>query len=120
MQRSAQPPQHHGLTDRPAPSPLSEAHRRAVRLDRTFLAPNAACFGTAVVLGAVPGDPLATRLFGTDATLGLSLYLLQAVVLLATARRFDRGSARLLDPLQHVPAEADAPTMPVGQIRGRR
>ncbi|MGX1480589.1 UNVERIFIED_CONTAM: hypothetical protein RKD50_009397 [Streptomyces canus] len=91
-----------------------------MHLDLAFLVPNALCFGTAVTLIALPGDLLATRLFSTDMTAGLSLYLLQAVALLATARRFDHRSARLLDPLQHTSAEADKAAGPVQQIGGFR
>lgn len=79
--------------------------------DLAFLVPNALCFGTAVTLIALPGDLLATRQFSTDMTAGLSLYLLQAVAL---------PSARLLDPLQHAPAEANATAVPVQQIGGFR
>ncbi|WP_406011087.1 hypothetical protein OG440_36840 [Streptomyces sp. NBC_00637] len=89
-------------------------------MDLAYLVPNALCFGTAVTLIALPGDLLAVRLFSTDMTAGLSLYLLQAVALLATARRFDRRSARLLDPLQHATAEAIATAVPVHQIGGFR
>ncbi|MFJ4936851.1 hypothetical protein ACIP8U_23765 [Streptomyces pseudovenezuelae] len=120
MRLSAQPPKHHRFPDHPAQSPLSQARDRALHLDLAFLVPNALCFGTAVTLIALSGDLLATRLFSTDMTVGLSLYLLQAVALLATAHRFDRRSARLLDPLQHERAEANATAMPVQQIGGFR
>lgn len=120
MRLSAQPPKHHRFPDHTAQSPPSQARRRAVHLDLAYLVPNALCFGTAVTLIALPGDLLATRLFSTDMTAGLSLYLLQAVALLATARRFDHRCARLLDPLQHAPAEANATAVPVQQIGGFR
>ena len=120
MRLSAQPPKHHRFPYHAAQSPLSQARRRAAHLDLAYLVPNALCFGTAVTLIALPGDLLATRLFSTDMSVGLSLYLLQAVALLATARRFDHRSARLLDPLQHAPAEANATAVPVQQIGGFR
>lgn len=87
-----------------APVPL-RAHQQASRVDRAFLAPNAIGLAVSVVLGVTADDLLAQRLPGTQVTVGLLLYLAQALVLLETARRFDRRSARLLDPWQW----ADAP-----------
>ncbi|WP_329351976.1 hypothetical protein OG226_41680 [Streptomyces sp. NBC_01261] len=104
----------------PAQSPTDSARSLKLRLDWAFFAPNTACFGVTVTLGAAPGDVLAIRLFDTAVTLGLSLYLFQAVVLVATAHRFDRRCARLLDPLQNTLVMESVSTTSSGEFRGGR
>ncbi|MER7930102.1 hypothetical protein ABTY96_44495 [Streptomyces sp. NPDC096057] len=105
---------------RPTQALVDSPRRLALHLDRNFLAPNIVCFAVTVTLGTAPGDILAARLFDTDVTLGLSLYLLQAVVLLITAHRFDRRCVRLLDPLQHPLVSEDAAAQPAGHLGGQR
>ncbi|MFE5030923.1 MULTISPECIES: hypothetical protein [unclassified Streptomyces] len=82
------------------PSPLWQARRQALRLDRAFLTANAVGLAVTLGLGATAGDLLAHRLPGTQATVGLLLYFAQAALLLVTALRFDRRCTRLLDPWQ--------------------
>ena len=89
---------------------LPSARQQALRVDRAFLAPNAIGLTVSVVLGVTADGLLAQPLPGTQVTVGLVLYLAQAVVLWETARRFDRRSTRLVDPWQwtHTPDAGEA------------
>ncbi|WP_371663441.1 hypothetical protein [Streptomyces sp. NBC_00280] len=89
-------------------SALRAARQQALRLDRAFLAPNAIGLAVTLVLGATAGDLPALRLPGTQVTVGLLLHLAQAVVLLVTARRFDRRCSRLPEPWQGAYARSGA------------
>ncbi|WP_427918798.1 hypothetical protein [Streptomyces sp. cg40] len=98
---------------------LRQARQQAFRLDRVFLTSNVIVLAVTIVLGATAGDLLARRLPGTQVTVGLLLYLVQAAVLLGSARRFDRRCARILDPWQWAYARYEAEAMDAdGSVRG--
>ncbi|MHA6758082.1 hypothetical protein [Streptacidiphilus sp. PAMC 29251] len=80
------------------PEPARPLRRAATRSRRRFLVWNGCCFVAVVVLPLTPGSGVATDIVG-GLTVSMAAFLAQAVLLLATARRFDRDCRTHCDPL---------------------